>query len=161
MRVSALMTPPLTRRAVAASPKPGTESLAPVDTADVKTASAPLLTGKTLARVARWGAIGALAGAVPFIAGAKVGSLATMLAAENLVEAVAEGRQGLGQQLLALAGGAALAVAVGIGGTYLGGINDGFALNQCLLGAGVLGAYSAGVSLAGETVRWARGNKVD
>ncbi len=116
----------------------------------------PFLNSSTLLRAAKWGAIGAAAGALPFIIGAKAGGIAATFAAGKIVDALADNREGWGSKIAWLGVGTALAAAAGVGGTYIGMLNDGFALNQVILGATTLGAFTTGLSLAGDAVEWSR-----
>lgn len=116
----------------------------------------PFLNSGTLFRAAKWGVIGAAAGALPFILGAKAGGIAASFAAGRVVDVLADNRETLTSQIAWMGVGAALTVAAGVGGVYIGALNDGFALNQVILGAATLGAYTTALSLAADGIAHSR-----
>lgn len=116
----------------------------------------PFLATSTLLRTAKWTAIGAAAGVLPFILGAKAGMYASMFASTGLVNALADGRKDWTQWGLAVGAGAALSLALSVGGAYIGGFEPGFATSTMIQGGAALGAYTGLISLAGDAVRWKR-----
>ena len=115
------------------------------------------LNGSTLLRAAKWGAIGAAAGSLPFVLGAKAGMYTSAFASGGIVNAIADHREGgIGKQVLWTAAGALPTLPIAMAGTYLGAINDGFSNSQIIKGALALGTFCAGVSLAGDAISYWR-----
>lgn len=152
----ALKSSPLLRKPKLAAPssEPPVDSTATSASEDKVELSKPgLFNTSNLLKAAKWGAIGAAAGALPFVLGAKVGAFAALGSTNSLFDSITEKRSSITRTLLAGAAATAVCLGIGIAGAHLGAFNDGFTLQSALTGAALLAPLTAGASLAGDAVK--------